>query len=172
MTDKPNSEALCAYCETFIVDAEEACAEKLAEILGLRYGTSLFVAVPRPRVADAAVFDIGHLLKGDQMAYRARKFAFRGQLDLYNRSRPNLQRWLARLMLNLPIGPWQGRTNDLEGETNVEQLRIATETEAVGRVESATLGGDAQGKGGIEVFTATVLLDVVFSAKEKEASKE
>ena len=172
MTEKPNSEAFCAHLESCIVDAEEACADKLAEILGLRKGVDLFVGVPRPRVAEAAVFDIGHLLVGDQMAYRARKFAFRGQLDLYNRSRPNLQRWLGRLMLNLPIGPWQGRTNDLEGETNVEQIRVAPETDAIGSVESATLGGDAQGKGGIEVFTATVLLDVVFSAKEKEASKE
>ncbi len=160
-------EALCAWAETCITDAEEACLRRLAAILGLRPGNDITLSSTRGKLPDCAVFDIGHLLVGDTMAFPASKHAFRAQLDLFNRSRPALQRWLGRLLSNLPIGPWQGRSNDLEPDTNVELLRIAPETDAISDVEIATLGGDKDGKGGVEVFTATVLLDVVFSTKEQ-----
>lgn len=166
--DPGRDAARCAQGESCIIEAEEACVKRLAAILGLRPGVDATVATTRGKTAECAVFDIGHLLVGDTMAFPASKHAFRAQLDLFNRSRPALQRWLGRLLANLPVGPWQGRSNDLEADTNVELLRIAPETDAIGDVEVATLGGDKDGKGGVEVFTATVLLDVVFSTKEKE----
>lgn len=163
-----DDEARCAWGESCVVEAEEVCLKKLAEILGLHAGVDATLASARSRRAECAVYDIGHLYIGDTMAFRAHKHAFRGTLDLFNRSRPDLQRWIGRLLMNLPISPWQGRSNELEGDTNVEQMRVALETGGIGDIESATLGGDKDGKGGIEVFTTTVLIDVVFTTKERQ----
>jgi hypothetical protein len=154
------------YDEEALCNAETLALKDICHVLGLRPGTDGFVSV-FPGRADCVVFDIGHLHIGDQTAFPARHFCFRGNLDLYNRSRPMLQRWLSRLMAAFPVSPWNGRRAALEGPSNVQILRIAPENGAVSQISSVDVTLQPQGQ--MAVHTAQVDFDVVFTISPPES---
>ncbi len=154
--------------EASLGEAEDACFEALCRILDLRAGVSAFIGANDGRT-DCIVFDIGALRTGDQMAYRAGRFHFRGQADLYNRNRRTLQAWLMRIVAALPVQRHGGTESFLRSGTNVVQFRVAPEASAISGVTSADIETATAGKK-IPAFTATVAFDIVFRAGVRETA--
>lgn len=151
--------------EASLGEAEDACFEALCRILDLRSGVTAFIGANDGRT-DCIVFDIGTLQTGDMTTYRARNFHFRGQVDLYNRSRRKLQGWIMAVVCALPVQRHGGTESHLREETNVLQFRIAPETNAVSGVSSTDIETATAGKK-IPTYTATVTFDIVFHAGER-----
>lgn len=147
--------------EASLGEAEDACFEALCRILDLRAGATAFIGANDGR-ADCMVFDVGALQTGDMAAYRAERFHFRGQADLYNRSRRTLQAWLMRIVAALPVQRHGGTRSFLRSDTNVVQFRVVPEPTAVSAVSSAEVETATNGKK-IPVYTATVQFDIVFN---------
>ena len=146
--------------EASLGEAEDACFEALCRILDLRAGVNAFIGANDGR-ADCLVFDIGALQTGDQTTYRAVRFHFRGQADLYNRNRRKLQAQLMRIVAGLPVQRHGGTESFLRADTNVLQFRVVPETSAISAVKSAEIETATAGKK-IPTFTATVTFDIVF----------
>lgn len=155
------------FDENALADAEKCALEEICRALGLRPANDGFVSV-FPGRADCVVFDIGHLWIGDQVAFPANRFCFRGNLDLYSRSRPALQRWISRLMGSFPVAPSHGRRPAPYGGGRVEVLRIAPESSAIGQITTADV--QLQSDRTTPVFTASVAFDVVFNTLPPEAA--
>ena len=155
-----NSKAYCADPDNALAEAEATCVRKIAEVLGLRVGVDAFT-FDNPGVMDCAVFDIGYLQTGEQMAFPAGVFNFRAQCDFYNRSRAKLQKWLGKLMNALPISPWQGRTDEIRAEGNVITLRFAPVTNGIGQIRATSLDNG-------DTYLCETHLDVVFTSNPQE----
>lgn len=147
--------------ETALTEAEDTCHEKLCQILGLTKGVDCFVSINGGRV-ECAVFDIGYPQAGEVMGFEACVYHFRGQLDLYSRNRRTLQKWLMALIANMPISPTQGASNELDGISTVQTLRIAPESNSIAEISTTELKDAAKEKA-ITAFTTTVKLDIVFT---------
>lgn len=156
----------CHNSEDAIIEAEAQCHKKITEVLGLRIGETSFLSVNGRRL-NCVVWDIGALETGDQAGFPSDMYHFQGRLDLYNQNRAALQRWIMRLLLSFPVNKWQGRSNDLAAEGNVYCLRVAPQTQGIGEITTKELRNDKNVKVS-DVFTASVIFDVVFSAKEAE----
>ena len=154
-----------AAAETALADAEKQCFDKLCAVLGLRPGVSASIGL-QPGLSDCVVWDIGYLYTGDQAGFPADTWHFRGKLELYNRNRATVQKWLMRLLLAFPIGPWQGRANDLAENGNVIILRIAPENGAVGEVSTIRVKQTEQDTGR-ETFYSVANFDIVFTSREE-----
>jgi len=141
-------------------EAEAACVRKIAEALDLRENIDVTAGVAKPGRSETAIFDIGHLHIGDQAAFAASQFCFRSTLSLCHRTRMGIQRWISRLMLAFPNSRFHGRASDLECESNVISLRIASESGGIGDVQPATL------QSGAEVWAADIFFDTVFTATQ------
>lgn len=138
---------------------EQDAAEKIAESLGLHLGVGFFIGA-FPGMTECAVFDIGYLNIGDTSAFKARTWAFRATLDLYSRSREELQKWLTALLLAYPFS-----TPRPDGDGEIKCLRLAPQSAAVGNIKSVTISmGDSE----MNVLTASVDFDVVFTADGKK----
>ena len=148
--------------EASLGEAEDACFEALCRILDLRAGATAFIGANDGRT-DCMVFDIGALQTGDMTTYRAERFHFRGQADLYNRNRRTLQAWLMRIVAALPVQRHGGTESHLRADTNVVQFRVVPEPTAITAVTSTDIETATNGKK-IPTFTATVTFDIVFRA--------
>lgn len=134
---------------------EQAAAEKIADSLNMNLGVDFFVGA-FPGLTECAVFDIGYLNIGDTSAFKARTWAFRATLDLYSRSRAELQSWLTALLLAYPFS-----TPRPDGDGEIKCLRLAPQTAAIGNIKSVTISlGDSE----MNVLTASIEFDVVFTA--------
>lgn len=144
--------------EDSLETAEIACKEHLERRLGWNIRRSAAKGL-----ADEAVFDIGHLQTGDQMAFPAKAFHWRAQLDIYRRDRSELQKALMRVIQAFPINRDTNADADLRESSNVELFRIALETNAVSAITrtEVTPPGAA---GPMLTNVATILFDVVFRA--------
>jgi hypothetical protein len=145
--------------------AEDACFEALCTILDLKAGQSAFVGANDGRL-DCIVFDIGAIQTGDQMTYRANKFHYRGQCDLYNRDRRRLQSWIMAIVAALPVQRFGGCESFLRSDTNVIQFRVVPEATAVSGVRTTEIETGTNTKT-IPVYTATVSFDIVFLAGDR-----
>lgn len=154
--------------EASLGEAEDACFEALCRILDLRAGVNAFIGANDGRT-ECAVFDIGALQTGDQTTYRAQRFHFRGQVDLYNRNRRTLQAWLMRIVAGLPVQRHGGTESFLRTDTNVVQFRVAPEATAISAITSADIETATAGKK-IPTFTATVTFNIVFRAGLRETA--
>ena len=148
--------------EASLGEAEDACFEALCRILDVRGGVNAFIGANDGRT-DCMVFDIGQIQTGDAATYRAERFHFRGQADLYNRNRRTLQAWLMRIVAALPVQRHGGTDSFLRAETNVVQFRIVPQPTAVGAITSVDIETATAGKK-VATFTATVTFDIVFKA--------
>jgi len=152
--------------ETALNEAEATCHARLCQILGLTSGVDCFISTNGGRT-DCAVFDIGYPQSGEQMGFKASVYHFRGQIDLYSRNRRQIQCWLMRLIAAMPISPTQSASNDLDGASTVQTLRIAPETQAIAEITTTELKNNAAEKG-VEVFNTSVKLDIVFTIGPRE----
>lgn len=152
--------------EASLGEAEDACFEALCRILDLRAGVTAFIGANDGR-ADCAVFDIGALQTGDVTTYRAERFHFRGQVDLYNRNRRTLQAWLMRIVAALPVQRHGGTESFLRAGTNVIQFRVVPEPTAISGITSAEIETATAGKK-IPTYAVTVTFDIVFKAGVRE----
>lgn len=148
--------------------AERDCFDKICEVLGLQEGRSAFLSVNGGE-ANCVVFDIGSPESGEVLAFPARQFHWRGQLDCYNVKRRQIQKWLMRLVAAMPISaiPGQGTSEKMPEGSNVVHFRIAPLADAIKTITTTTLKYGAGDKGR-EVFTSSVVFDIVFNAGSRE----
>ena len=152
--------------EDALFQAERDCFDKFNEILGLREGVNSFISTNKG-VLDCAVFDIGYPETGEMMGFPSDCFHWRGQADLYNRDRRQIQRWLMRLVGAMPIGTVQATNERMREGSNVYCFRIMPITNGISEIVTTTLKCGAGDKG-VEVFTSTVIFDIVFNAGSRE----
>ena len=155
-----------AMAETALEDAERQSFDKLCEVLGVRPGVNAAIGL-QPGLSDCVVWDAGYLYTGDQTGFPADTWHFRGKLELYNRSRAAIQRWIMRLLLAFPIAPTQGRANDLARTGNVIILRIAPENGSVGEMSTIVVK-QTEKDPGRETFYSVANFDLIFTARERE----
>lgn len=158
-TTEPNQ------AEAALEEAEQICARRLCEILGLKFSVDFFISTNGGRV-DCAVFDIGTPWTGDVMAFPATKFHWRGVVDLYSRDRRMIQKWIMRTILAMPIAPTQSQTDDLRGDTNVSVFRIPPEPNSIAEITTVELRSGANEKG-IDVFTSSIKFDIIFDVGKR-----
>lgn len=156
------------YDENALIDAETTCIKEICQALGLRPGENGFLST-FPGLQDCVIFDLGYLQIGDQTAFPASSFCFRGSLELYNRSRDMLQKWIARLMGSFPVAPRHGRRPTPYSGGRVLVLRIAPESGSISKITTE----DVQLHSGTSssTFTASVAFDVVFHINPPETAE-
>lgn len=154
--------------EDALWEAEGVCYRKVCEILGLEDGVNAFISTNGGRY-DCAVFDIGSPKSGDQFGFPASKFHWRGRLDLYSRDRRQVQRWIMRLLLAMPIGTTQPVARDLADSTTVEVFRIAPQEGCVEEITTVQLKSKKDEEG-VAVFTTSVDFDIVFTVGTRSAA--
>lgn len=155
--------------ENALTEAEMLCHLKIAEVLGLSDGVDAFICL-NPGRTDCAVWDIGGLQTGEQTGFPAEMYHFRGQLELYSRSRQQIQRWIMRLIAAFPLTRWQGVSDEMARETCVDVLRIAPESNAVSAISTTEVHSGTNEKT-IPCFTATLQFDIVFGTGARSASE-
>jgi len=149
-----------ALYEEALGEAEEACAVILAQKLKLTVGEDLFIGF-NPGVPDAAVFTIVGIRNPDCVHNnQAHVFHFGGTLQLFNRERKLLQGFIMRVIGASPFA------EDGFENTNIYQLRVSGNEGCVSgsSVTEITPDGEQQA---VEVWTATLDLDVVFDCGER-----
>lgn len=148
--------------EESLEQAEASCFAVVCEVLGLRKNVDATIPTHILSLPDGAVFDIGFLQSPELAAFPSDVYHFRASLDLRNRSRAKLQRWIMRLLGTMHVGHNYMPSCPLRSETNVTDFRIAPEQGCISAIELSTVPG---GEREIPTFSCTVLFDVVFLAK-------
>lgn len=159
---RPNGEVF----EEALFQAERDCFDKLNEILGLREGVNSFISTNKG-VTDCVVFDIGYPESGEVLGFPSDCFHWHGQADLYSRDRRQIQRWLMRMVAAMPIGTTQGTKEKMREGSSVYCFRIMPITNGISEITTTSLKF-AAGDKGVEVFTSTVIFDIVFNAGSRE----
>ena len=145
--------------EESLTKAEAACAAHLAAFLG----TKVYID-SNPDVPDCAVFNIGYLYSGEHNAFRAQAYHFRGSLDLFCRSRPELQKMAMRILANFPVNADIDPESPLRTESNVLVLRVPVETNALSSVQRTDVQSRRDARA-VPTYTCSVAFDVVFRAR-------
>lgn len=145
-----------------LTQAETACFALVCEVLGLRPNVDATIPTHRLSLPDGAVFDIGSLQTAELAAFPSDVYHFRATLDIRNRDRAKLQRWIMRLLGAMHVGRNYMEGHPMRAETNVADFRIAPEQGCISKIELTTVPG---GEREIPTFTCTVMFDVVFLAK-------
>ena len=145
--------------EGSLEQAECACFDRIAAALDLTPGKDATVAIPNG-LPDAAVFDIGSLGTGETSTFPASALYFRATLDLFNRDRSTVQRWIMRLVRDFPVNRWHHSDDPARADANVVHFRIAAEAGAVSRITPTTV--QTSNSGEVPTWTCRVLMDVVF----------
>lgn len=156
--------------DTALTRAEQSCFDKVCELLGVQAGKNAFISV-NGGTTDCVVFDIGYPETGEVLGFPAEHFHFRGTLEMYNRSRKQLQKWTMRLMTAMPIATTQSTNEKMPDNTNVTGFRIAPITGAIAPISTTQLKY-AAGDKGIETFTTTVTFDILFTVGSREAIEQ
>lgn len=139
--------------------AEYACFAELVDILGLQSGVTASIGSPLGK-PDSMTWKIAELATGATTTFPAPAHHFFGRLDLFNRDRAMLQRWIMRLMMAFPANHAYNRDNAVRKAANVVHFRISPERGAVGDIRATTV--EASNTGPVPTWMATVLFDVVF----------
>ena len=147
--------------EDALWEAEGVCFRRLCEVLGLTEGVDAFISVNGGRY-DCAVFDIGSPRSGEVFGFPATKFHWRGKLDFYSRDRRQIQRWIMRLLLAMPIGTTQPVSRDLATDTIVEVFRLAPQERCIDEITTVELKSKKDEEG-VAVFTTSAEFDIVFT---------
>ena len=138
--------------------AEIACANHIFKTTGFKVRIAVNRGDP-----DCAVFDIGYLCTGEHTVFQAQAYHFRAKLDIYNRSREEVQRSIMTLLRSFPVNADINSSSELREEGNVVLLRVAPQTQAISEITTTDVQQIKDAKP-ILCFTATVLFDVVFHA--------
>lgn len=150
-----------------MIEAEDACARKLAEVMGLIAGLEFFTGIKSDSAVDCAVFDIGKPESGDRFGFVADHFHFRGQVDLYNRDRRQIMRWIMRIFGSMPMQTSQATACKLPN-TNVECFRVQPLNNSMNVITTVEIPvGKIADLKKVEVFTTSVFFDIVFFAGER-----
>lgn len=138
--------------------AENACFAHLCGKLGYTPGVNAFLGV-NGGLADCIVFDVGMGYTGDLNTWRSGYAHMRAQLDIYSRSRVDLQKAIMRVMRSMPIDE-----NDVElaEGSNVVNFRLAPDSGNPGAVKTIDLQIKTD-RAPIPCYTATIMFDVVFA---------
>ena len=140
--------------------AEAACAQFLHKTTGM----TIRVAVNGKGDPDCAVFDIGYLYTGEHTLFQAHAYHFRAKLDIYRRSREEVQKAIMRLLHSFPVNADTNADSELRESANVKVFRIAPQTQAVSEIVTADVQPVKDAKP-IPCWTSTVQFDVVFKAR-------
>ena len=149
--------------EKSLTEAENACLGLICDMLELRVGFDGVVSHNNGR-PDCAVFNIGSLATPVLSAFPSPVMHFRARLDLFNRDRGLLQRWIMRLLREMPIGRNYLADHPLREDTIVSDFRIAPVQGNVSATSLTDVGSSTSPP--VPTFTAAVLFDVVFVARE------
>jgi len=150
--------------EESMTQAEAACTALISELLELRIGQDMNIGVHNG-AANGATFDIGGVLIGDTVTFNAQVHTFRASLDVYNRDRAQLQKWIMRLLHNLPINQDYRPASPLREDTNVMQLRVVPSSSSVGKIRPTTVEPKGSATA-VPTWTCTIHFDVVFVCDE------
>lgn len=149
--------------ENALTQAEDACARVLCELLGLRPGVTFTVATSTG-LPDCAVFDIGRLASGEVAAFPSNAWHFRASVDLYNRNRAELQRWIMLILDGMHIGRNWFAEHSLREDTNVANFQVAAEDNGVSEITTTAVSASTNAQP-VPTYTASVAFDVVFISK-------
>ena len=147
--------------EGSLEQAEYACFAELVRVLELQEGKTATIGATLGH-PDSMVWRMAGLGTGDTVTFPASAHHFRGVLDLYNRDRPTLQRWIMRLISHFPQNHAYNRDAAPREEANIVHFRIAPERNAVGEVKPTT--AETTNSGPVPTWTVRVVFDVVFIA--------
>lgn len=147
--------------EGSLEQAERACFVELMNALELQEGTTASIGIGKGR-PGGMVWQIGELATGATMTFPACAHHFKGSLDLYNRERETLQRWIMRLISRYPANHKYNRDSPLRVDDNIIHFRIAPDRGAVGPVKPTVV--EASNTGRVPTWTAHLTFDVVFIA--------
>ena len=149
--------------------AEDACALKLAEVMGLKPKNDIFTGIKSDNAVDCAVFDIGKPETGDQFGYVADHFHFRGQVDLYSRDRRQIMKWVMRIFGSMPMHTCQATEAKLPN-SNVECFRVQPVNNCMNVITTVEIPvGKIADNRKVEVFTTSVFFDIVFFGGQRVA---
>lgn len=140
--------------------AEIACAQHIVKNTGM----TVCVGTNDKGLVDCAVFDIGYLQTGEHATFPAGAYHFRARLDIYRRTRKDVQKAIMRLLASFPINADVNAAADLRENSNVIVFRIAPVTQGVSEITTADVQQVKDAKP-IRCWTATALFDVVFRAR-------
>ena len=140
--------------------AEYACAQHIH----VRTGMMVCIATNDRGAPDCAVFDIGYLQTGEFAAFPSSAFHFRAKLDIYRRSRPDLQKAIMCLLASFPINADQNADAELRENSNVIVFRVAPQTQGISEISTVDIQPTKDAKA-IRCWCATVQFDVVFRSR-------
>ena len=147
--------------ETSLEQAEAACFAELAELLELQEGKNATIAISKGQ-ADGMVFMMGGLGSGETMTFPAHAHYFTAGVDLFNRDRATLQRWVMRIVGNYPVNHVYRTDDFVRDDANVIHFRVNPGRESVGKITATTVTGSNTGE--VPTWTAHIDFDVVFIA--------
>ena len=147
--------------EGSLEQAEYACFQELTNLLELQEGISATIGFPLG-FPDSMTWRIAALGAGDTMTFPASAHYFRGRLDLYNRDRAALQRWIMRLVSHFPVHHAYNSDNPTRADANIVHFRISPERNAIGDITTTTV--ETSNSGPVPTWTVAILFDVVFIA--------
>lgn len=148
----------CTYIES-LSKAETACAEYIHRITG----ENVHIA-ENPGLTDCAVFDIGCLQTGEHATFKAPAYHFRAKLDIYRRSRQNLQVAAMRILESFPINADCNEADALRSGSNVHVFRLAPQPQGLSEATTASIVPIGRAEQ-VKCWTVTLLFDVVFQAR-------
>lgn len=148
----------CTFDESLTL-AEVACAQHINKVTGMTVRVAVNKGDP-----DCAVFDIGYLATGEHMTYSASAYHFRAKLDIYRRTRDEVQRAIMRLLDSFPINADTNADADLRENSNVITFRMSPQTQGISETTTCDVQQVKDAKP-IPCWTATALFDVVFRAR-------
>lgn len=149
----------CTYEES-LGCAELACAQHINATTGM----TVCVGTNDEGRTDCAVFDIGYLQTGEHATFQAHALHFRAKLDIYRRSREEVQRAIMRILQTFPINADVNAMDDLRENSNVLVFRLSPQTQGVSEITTVDMQ-QKKDQRTIRCFTATALFDVVFRVR-------
>ena len=149
----------CTF-EDALSEAETACAEHIYQTTGM----TVCVATNDRGLTDCAVFDIGRLDSGEVAAFPSNAWHFRASVDLYNRDRAALQRWIMLILEGMHIGRNWFSGHHLREDSNVTNFQVAPEANAVSEIKTTNVSTSTNAQP-VPTYTASVEFDVVFISK-------
>lgn len=151
--------------EDSLGEAENTCFEMICDALQLRPGVDATVSLQNGR-PDCAVFDIGSLATPVLTSFPSPTLHFRARLSLYNRDRATLQRWIMRLLREMPIGRNYLASHPLRENSIVSDFRIAPVPGNISTITPTDVSPSTSVS--VPTFTVSVSFDVVFTARSDE----
>ena len=149
----------CIFDEA-LTNAEIACAQHIFKTAGM----TVRVAVNATGDPDCAVFDIGYLSTGEHTTFPASGYHFHSKLDIYRRTRQEVQQAIMRILRSFPINADTNATNELRENSNVLVFRIAPQPQAVSEITTCDIHALKDIRP-VSCWTATIQFDTVFQAR-------